>query len=99
MLTPFAQNWRTSQLPFSLALQNTVNTGGSYTTPSRATENSKIWASAGFRGYGPVMSYPGAGMDGIGCGCEGGGASNLLLWALAGFGVWCLLSKYSRGHD
>lgn len=98
MIFNFPQNWRTSLLPYSLALMNRVNTGGSFTTPSGAIANSKIWASAGFRGFGPVMTFPGAGMDGLGCGCGcggaggcGGGGSNLLLWAFAGLGIYCLL--------
>lgn len=73
MLTPFNQNWRTTLLPFSLALKNTVNTGVSFTTPSGAIANSQRWASAGFRGFGPVMTFPGAGMDGVGCHCKGMG--------------------------
>ena len=74
MLAPFNQNWRTSSLPFSLALQNTVNTGGSYVTPSGTVANQKYWASRGFQGYGPLIQYgPGAGMDGVGCGCNCGG--------------------------
>jgi hypothetical protein len=67
------QRWRTTGLPYSLALTNTVNTGGSWTTPSRAVANQKTWASAGFRGFGPTMTFPGgSGMDGMGCGCGGG---------------------------
>ena len=73
MLTAFNQNWHTTNLPYSLALANTVNTGGSFTTSSGAVRNSKIWASAGFRGLGPVLTFPGAGMDGMGCGCGCGG--------------------------
>ena len=69
MLTAFNQNWHTTHLPFSLALANTVNTGGSFDTPSGAIRNSQIWASAGFRGLGPTLTFPGAGMDGLGCGC------------------------------
>ena len=73
MLTSFNQNWRTSSLPFSLSLANSVNTGTSFTTPSGATQNSQVWASAGFRGYGPVMTFPGgAGMDGLGMLMSGG---------------------------
>ena len=73
MLTPFNQNWRTSTLPFSLALANTVNTGVSFSTPSGAIANSQRWASRGFQGYGPRIQYgPGAGLDGLGCGCGGG---------------------------
>lgn len=70
------QNWRTSSLPFSLALANTVNTGVSFDTPSGAIAQAQRWASRGFQGYGPRIQYPsGAGMDGIGCGCgcNGGG--------------------------
>lgn len=94
MIIPHNQNWRTTLLPFSLALKNTVNTGVSFDTSSGAIANSQRWASAGFRGYGPVMSFPGAGMDGMGCGCgcdgaDGGG--NPLLWLLAGLGIWGLL--------
>lgn len=96
MIFNFPQNWRTSLLPHSLSLANRVNTGGSFSTPSGAIQNSKIWASAGFRGFGPVMTFPGAGMDGMGCGCGcdgGGGGSNLLLYALAGFGLWRLFTR------
>lgn len=93
MLTPFDQNWRTSLLPFSLALANAVNTGGSFSTPSGAARNSKIWASAGFRGLGPTLTFPGgAGMDGLGgcgCGCGGtGSAGALLCLAAAGAVAW-----------
>ena len=73
MLTAFNQNWHTTNLPYSLALANTVNTGGSFSTSSGAVRNSKIWASAGFRGLGPVLTFRGAGMDGMGCGCGCGG--------------------------
>jgi len=66
MLTAFNQNWRTTNLAHSLALANTVTTGVSFTTPSGAIRNSQIWGSAGFRGFGPVMTFPGAGMDGLG---------------------------------
>lgn len=69
MIFPFDQNWETSRLPFSLALRNTVNTGVSFDTPSRAIANRQRWARAGFGGYGPQIQYPGAGMDGLGCGC------------------------------
>jgi hypothetical protein len=92
MLTPFNQNWRTTHVEHSLALANTVSTGGSFSTPSGAIRNSQIWARAGFRGlgnvqgFGPMMTFPGAGMDGYplnwqraglygvgcGCGCDGG---------------------------
>jgi hypothetical protein len=89
MIFPFPQNWRTSLKPHSLSLMNTVNTGTTFTTPSGAMENSKIWASAGFRGFGPTMTFPGAGMDGMGCGCGGGGGH--LLWALGGFVVAMML--------
>ena len=70
MLTPFNQNWTTTRLPFSLALANTVTTGVSFDTPSGATRNSQIWGRAGFRGLGPVLSFPGgSGMDGMQCHC------------------------------
>lgn len=92
MIFPFPQNWRTSLKPQTLSLANTVNTGVTFSTPSNAMQNSKIWASAGFRGFGPTMTFPGAGMDGLGnCGCRGGG-SDFLMWAMAGFGLWCLFS-------
>lgn len=75
MIHPWNQNWRTSQLPFSLALANTVNTGVSFDTPSRGIAERQRWASRGFQGYGPRIQYPvGAGMDGLGCGCECGGS-------------------------
>lgn len=71
MLTSFNQNWRTTHLPFSLALANTVTTGVSFDTPSGATRNSQIWGRAGFRGLGPVLTFPGgSGLDGMrGCHC------------------------------
>jgi hypothetical protein len=84
MIFPFPQNWRTSLLPFSLALKNTVNTGVSFDTASGAIANSQRWASRGFQGFGPRMQYPGAGMDGLGCGCgcdSGSGLPLLLLGA------------------
>ena len=65
MLTAFNQNWRTTDLGYSLALATTVNTGGSFTTPIGATRNSKIWASAGFRGFGPMMTFTGSGLDNV----------------------------------
>jgi hypothetical protein len=73
MLMPRQQNWRTSTLPFSLALQNTVNTGVSFDTSSGAIANSQRWAARGFQGYGPWIQYGrSAGMDGIGCNCQRG---------------------------
>ena len=95
MLTAFNQNWRTTDLPFSLALANRVTTGVSFSTPSGAIRNSQIWASAGFRGFGPVMTFPGAGagMDGMGCGCgcAGRGLSGLTMdgTGLLGTGLFC----------
>lgn len=74
MIFPHAQNWRISDLPFSLSLANSVNTGGSYTTKSGTIANQKWWAARGFQGYGPKIQYPGgAGMDGLGCHCGCGG--------------------------
>lgn len=103
MIYPFHQNWQTTLLPFSLALRNTINTGVSFDTPSRATANSKRWASAGFRGYGPVRTFPGgAGMDGLGCGCGcggGGGCSESmspLLWLAAGAAAYYFLGRERR---
>ena len=84
MIHDQAQNWRTSSLPWSLALRNTVNTGTSFDTSSGAVGNSKFWATRGMQGHGPITQYPGAGMDGLGCGCGcagkcgcGGGMSGL----------------------
>jgi len=78
MLFPFPSEWRTTLLPFSLALKDTVNTGVTFDTPSGAIAESQRWATAGFRGFGPRMVFPGAGMDGLGCecGCNGGGGCN-----------------------
>jgi hypothetical protein len=92
------QQWRTSLLPFSLALANTVNTGVSYDTASRAVANTKRWASRGFQGYGgygPRIQYgAGTGMDGLGCGCGcngGGGLVPDLLTAAAAVAIlWVL---------
>jgi hypothetical protein len=94
------QNWRTSTLPFSLALKNTVNTGVSFDTPSGAIANSQRWASAGFRGFGPVMTFPGAGMDGMGCGCGcggngGGDWTGLVCLGLAAAAAFYFLSSRS----
>lgn len=97
MIFPFQMNWRTSLKPQTLSLANAVNTGITYSTPSRAMENSKVWAAAGFRGlggYGPMMTFPGSGLDGMGCGCGcngGGGVTNIVLYVLAGLGAWSLL--------
>ena len=107
MIFPNQQNWRTSRLPFSLALKNTVNTGVSFDTSSGAIANSQRWASAGFRGYGPVMTYPGAGMDGLGgcgCGCggnggcgdQGGGLANLICLVAVGALAYGL---FARGYE
>lgn len=83
MIFPFSQNWRTSRKPFSLSLANSVSTGISYSTPSGTVPNQQRWASAGFRGFGPTMTFPGgSGLDGMGCGCGcDGGGNNLLLYA------------------
>lgn len=94
MIFPFDQNWRTSTLPFSLALKNTVNTGVSFDTPSGAIAQAQRWASRGFQGlggYGPRIQYPGAGMDGLGCGCgcEDGGFPWLSA-AIAVTALWIL---------
>lgn len=110
MLTAFNQNWRTTHLPHSLALANTVNTGGSFSTPSGAIRNSQIWASAGFRGFGPTMTFPGAGLDGIGCGCGCNGRSAGMgqlfsswdistwgwpEWTVVGLGLYTVFSVFS----
>ena len=110
MITAFDQNWHTTRLPYSLALANTVNTGGSFSTSSGAVRNSKIWASAGFRGLGPVLTFPGAGMDGMGCGCGCNGKSagmgqifgswdvstwGFPEWALIGLGLYVAFSVLS----
>lgn len=100
MIFRWNQNWRTTSLPFSLALKNTVNTGVSFDTPSRAAANSQRWASAGFRGLGPTLTFPGgSGMDGLGCGCGcggdcgcGGGGSPLL-WLAAGVAAIYFLGR------
>jgi hypothetical protein len=70
------QDWRTSALPFSLSLANTVNTGTSFDTASHAIANTKAWATRGLQGYGPRQQYRGAGLDGH-CHCGGtcGGCS------------------------
>src|SRR5215813_2663007 len=88
MLFPFPSEWRTTLLPFSLALKDTVNTGVTFDTPSGAIAESQRWATAGFRGFGPRMVFPGAGMDGLGCecgggcggGCNGGGGRSIALF-------------------
>lgn len=103
MIFAFPQNWRTSQNPFSLALTNAVNTGVSFDTTSGTIANQKRWASAGFRGFGPTMTFPGgSGLDGMGCGCgcdgNGGGGSTLLLCLLAGLGVWGLINVFMEGR-
>lgn len=96
MIVPHRQNWRTTTLPFSLALKNTVNTGVSFDTSSGATANSQRWASRGFQGlggYGPRIQYPGAGMDGLGgCGCGGcdGGCDGGFPWLSAAIAVTAL---------
>lgn len=98
MLTPFDQNWHTTHRPFSLALANTVSTGVSFDTPSGAIRNSQIWARAGFRGLGPVLTFPGgAGMDGIGCGCGCGGSCSSGIGQLSGSTGWILLGLAVAG--
>lgn len=72
------QNWRTTNLPFSLALKNTVNTGVSFNTPSNAVANSQRWAAHGFQGLGQYggkrSQWFHGGLSGMGCGCGCGGA-------------------------
>lgn len=101
MIYPFPQNWQTTARPFSLALTNAVSTGVSYSTPSGTVPNQKRWASAGFRGFGPTMTFPGgSGLDGMGCGCGcdgNGGGSTLLLCLLAGLGIWALIDVFMEG--
>jgi hypothetical protein len=90
-------------LPYSLALMNAVNTGGSFDTPSGTIANQKTWASAGFRGFGPVMTFPGgSGMDGMGCGCDGGcgcgcsgdgGATGVIWLGIAAAALWFLCRR------
>lgn len=103
MIYPFPQNWRTSLKPHTLSLANTVNTGVSFTTPSGTIANQKRWASAGFRGLGPTLTFPGgSGLDGMGCGCgcdgNGGGGSVLLMCLLAGLGIWALIDVFREGY-
>lgn len=92
MIVPFRQNWRTSILPWSLALKNTINTGVSFDTSSGGIAQSQRWASRGFQGYGPLIQYPGgSGMDGLGCGCnEGDGGFPWLSAAIAVTALWLL---------
>lgn len=91
MIVPHQQNWRTSTLPFSLALKNTINTGVSFDTPSGGIANSQWWASRGFQGYGPRIQYPGgAGMDGLGCGCGCDGSDGGFPWLSAAIAVTAL---------
>ena len=97
MIFPFNQNWRTSRKPFALSLANSVNTGVSYSTPSGTVPNQQRWASAGFRGFGPTMTFPGgSGLDGMGsCGCGGGcngGGGSLLTYAALGALAYFLFS-------
>lgn len=102
MIFPFNQNWRTSRKPFALSLANSVNTGISYSTASGTVPNQQRWASAGFRGFGPTMTFPGgSGLDGMGnCGCGGGcnggngGGNNLVLYLLAGAGLYFLITGF-----
>ena len=103
MIYPKDQNWRTSLKPFTLSLANAVNTGVSFDTPSGTIANQKFWASSGFRGFGPVNTFPGgAGMDGMGCGCGcgggGGDMSQILLYALAGIGIYFLIEGVMRSQ-
>lgn len=106
MIYPFPQNWRTSLKPHTLSLANAVNTGVSFNTSSGTIANQKRWAAAGFRGLGPTLTFPGAGMDGIGCGagcgcdqCAGrGDSSSLLLCLLAGLGIWALIDYVMEGR-
>ena len=101
MIYPFPQNWQTSLKPHTLSLANAVNTGVSFTTPSGTIANQKYWASAGFRGLGPTLTFPGgSGLDGMGCGCNGGGGggSTLLLCILAGLGIWGLFQMFMEGR-
>ena len=97
MIYPRNQNWRTSLKPHTLSLYNTVNTGVTFNTPSNTIANQKAWASAGFRGFGPTMTFPGgSGLDGMGCGCgcNGNGGNNLLLYVLAGAGIYFLITAF-----
>ena len=98
MLTSFDQNWHTTHRPFSLALANTVSTGVSFDTPSGAIRNSQIWARAGFRGLGPVLTFPGgAGLDGIGCGCgcAGGCSGGMGQGQVSGSTEWILFGLFA----
>lgn len=85
MLFPHAQNWRTSQLPYSLSLANSLHTGVTFDTASGAVAESQRWASRGMQGHGPRVQYPNRGMDGLGCGCgcDGGGGDGLGLLCIA----------------
>src|SRR5215471_11529185 len=92
------QRWRTTTLPFSLALKNTVNTGVSFDTPSGAIAQSQRFAAAGFRGLGQYGVRSGLGQYGVrsgqwirgglsglgcGCGCCGGGSDGTIPLLLA----------------
>lgn len=104
MIYPFPQNWQTSLTPHTLSLANAVNTGVSFNTTSGTIANQKRWASAGFRGFGPTMTFPGgSGLDGMGCGCGcngggGNGGSTLLMCLLAGLGIWALIGVFTEGR-
>jgi hypothetical protein len=98
MLYPKNQNWRTSRQGWNLALTNSVNTGVSYSTSSGTVPNQQRWASAGFRGFGPTMTFPGgSGLDGMhGCGCGGGGNGNMLLYIAVGAGLYYLITEMTQ---
>lgn len=103
MIYPFPQNWMTSLTPHTLSLANAVNTGVTYSTTSGTVPNQKRWAAAGFRGFGPTMTFPrAAGLDGMGCGCGcnggAGGGSSLMMCLLAGLGIWGLIQVFAGGR-
>ena len=92
MIVGRAQNWRMSSMPWSLSLTNTVNTGVSFDTPSRAIGITKFWQGQGFRGYGPTRTFPGgSGFDGCDCGC--GCGDNTWIWLLAAGALIWLCSR------
>ena len=97
MLYPKNQNWRTSQKFWDLSLANSVNTGVTFNTSSGTIANQHYWNSVGFRGLGPTLTFPGgSGLDGAGCGCDGGGMGNLLYVALGAALFW-MFGGRSRG--
>ena len=91
MIVPYRQEWHITPAAHSLALANTVSTGGSWSTDSGVIGTQKRFAAAGLQGIG------------CGCGCGGGqpagGGLQALLCVAALAAAWFLWRRREQFEE